>query len=265
MKVILITGTSSGFGQAIAQYLHQKGHKVYGTSRNPASQSTIYTTLLLDVTSTESIQKGIQNIIDAEGKIDVLINNAGIGIAGSIEDTALAEAKAQFETNFWGAVNMTQATLPIMRAQNSGLIINISSIAGHMGLAFHGFYAASKFAMEGYTEALRLELLQSGIGITTVSPGDFKTSFTENRTFVQKISDYYKERLKKTIDMYINHEINGLAPILLAKLVDKIISKGGKPKPKYYIGKFIQVYAIYAKRILGERIFEKIMIFTYKL
>ena len=182
-KVILITGASSGIGKASAEYLVQQNHIVFGTSRYPGSypKPNDYTIFQMDVTDADSIQAAINQIIDNNGRIDVLINNAGFGIAGAIEHTSISKAKEQFETNFFGTVRLIKSILPIMHKQDSGLIINISSIGGLIGLPYQGMYSASKFAIEGLTESLYKELRSSNIKIVLVEPGDFKTSFTEKR------------------------------------------------------------------------------------
>ena len=179
-KVVLITGTSSGIGKAAAELLSKNNYKVYGTSRK-VIKSDIFEMIQMDVTDDNSVSKAINYIVEKEGKIDILINNAGIGIAGPIEDTFIEEVRQQFETNFIGVVRTCQNVLPIMRENNGGLIINVASMAGQIGLPYQGLYSASKFAIEGFSEALRLEVLQFGIDVIVVEPGDIATSFTKNR------------------------------------------------------------------------------------
>jgi short-subunit dehydrogenase len=168
-KVILITGSSSGIGKASAEYLAQQGHIVFGTSRYPGSYPKP------DSYTVDSIQTAVDQIVEDKGRIDVLINNAGFGIAGAMENTSIGKAKEQFETNFFGTVRLIKSVLPIMRKQDSGLIINISSIGGLIGLPYQSMYSASKFAIEGLTESLYKELRSSNIKIVLVEPGDFKT------------------------------------------------------------------------------------------
>src|SRR5690606_4416360 len=157
-KVVFITGASSGIGKAIAEHLQQKGFQVYGTSRNPQNKKLSFPLVALDVTSQESIQAAVAQIISEVGKIDVLINNAGVGITGPIEETPDSEIKKAFNTNYFGPLQVIKAVLPHMREQRQGLIINITSIAGYMGLPFRGIYSASKGALELTTEAYRMEL-----------------------------------------------------------------------------------------------------------
>jgi NADP-dependent 3-hydroxy acid dehydrogenase YdfG len=180
--VVLVTGASSGFGRAIAAALVTEGHQVFGTVRAPRPGPTPrFTTLPLDVTQDESVAACIGEVLRAAGRIDAVVNNAGMGIAGAIEDTTVEEAKAQFETNFFGMHRVCRAVLPHMRAQRSGHVINMSSLAGHVPLPFQGFYSATKFAIEAYSEALRMELRAFDIAVSMIEPGDFATGFTANR------------------------------------------------------------------------------------
>ena len=140
-KVVLITGASSGIGKAIGEFLHQKGFVVYGTSRNPEKvANAVFPLIALEVRNQDSIQAAVAKVISISGRLDILINNAGIGITGPLEEIPLAEIKANFDTNFFGPIAVMQAVLPQMRAQQSGLIINISSIAGYMGLPYRSIY-----------------------------------------------------------------------------------------------------------------------------
>ena len=174
MKVVLITGGSSGIGKSIGEFLHQKGYIVYGTSRSPEKvQKSIFPIVALDVRDVSTIQKAVALVIRNEKKLDILINNAGVGITGPLEEIPMEEIKNNFETNFFGPIDVMKAVLPQMRAQKSGLIINITSIAGYMGLPYRSIYSASKGALEIITEALRMETKSFGVQITNVAPGDF--------------------------------------------------------------------------------------------
>ena len=181
-KVVLITGGSSGIGKSIGEFLHQKGYTVYGTSRNPDKViGSVFTLLRLDVCKTETIHEAIKTIIALSGKIDIVINNAGVGITGPLEEIPSQEIKNNFETNFFGPIEVMKAVLPQMRKQESGLIINITSIAGYMGLPYRSVYSASKGALELITEALRMEVKSFGIQITNIAPGDFATNIASGR------------------------------------------------------------------------------------
>ena len=168
----------------------------------------------MDVTDDTSIKTAVRHIVDKEGHLDVVVNNAGIGVAGSIEDTSMEEIKFQFETNFFGVFRVCHEVLPIMRIQRSGYIINISSIAGLIGVPFQGAYSASKFALEGLTEALRMEIKSFGIHTVLIEPGDFNTGFTINRIKTKKsqISSIYSDRFKRALHIMKEDERNGSKP-----------------------------------------------------
>jgi len=265
-KVILITGGSSGIGKSIGEYLQNEGHIVYGTSRNPESIKTSAIKLVaLDVRDTFSINKCINQIITDEGRIDVLINNAGVGITGPLEEIPMQEIKNNFETNLFGPIETMRAVLPQMREQKSGLIINITSIAAYMGLPFRSVYSSSKGALELITESLRMEVKQFGIEITNVAPGDFATDIASRRFHAPVISGspyekVYSQQLA-TIDDHVN---DGNNPIEMAKGISAIILKG-KPRVHYKIGAFMQKFSIVLKRILPDKVYEKILMNHYKL
>ncbi|MDP4290584.1 MAG: SDR family NAD(P)-dependent oxidoreductase, partial [Bacteroidota bacterium] len=183
-QVVFITGVSSGFGNRIALLLSAKGYAVYGISRRDVASDQPFTVLKADVLNPDSIKTAIDQVIAKEGRIDILINNAGMGISGAIEEFSTDDIKLQMGTNVMGVVNTIQSVLPSMRKQQQGIIINISSIGGLMGLPFQGFYSASKFAIEGLSEALRMELKQFNIKVVVIEPGDFSTNFTSNRKMV---------------------------------------------------------------------------------
>ncbi|MGB8489815.1 MAG: SDR family NAD(P)-dependent oxidoreductase, partial [Bacteroidales bacterium] len=180
-KVVLITGISSGFGRETAAILADKGHKVYGTVRKTGDPHGNVKVLEMDLTNHVSIKDAVRTIVENEGRIDVLINNAGMHIGGPAETTPLENVRLLIDTNFIGMVRLTQEVLPVMRSQGSGIIINISSIGGLMGLPFQSFYSAGKFAIEGFSEALRMEVRRFGIKVVVIEPGDFHTSNTANR------------------------------------------------------------------------------------
>ncbi|MCY1013953.1 SDR family NAD(P)-dependent oxidoreductase [Nannocystis pusilla] len=182
--VVLITGASSGFGEAAARLLAARGPcRVFGTSRRAAGHDTPggVEMLPLDVRSDASVAACVDAVMQRAGRIDVLVNNAGYTLAGAVEETAIDEAKAQFDTNFFGMARMVRAVLPVMRAQGGGRIVNVSSLAGLVGVPFHAHYSASKFAVEGLSEGLRQEVRRFGIHVSLIEPGDFKTAGTAAR------------------------------------------------------------------------------------
>src|SRR2546422_6503660 len=171
-QTVLVTGASSGIGQATAQLLAERGHRVFGTTRKPgAAQASGFTMVGLDVRSDDSVRGCVDQVLSQAGRLDVLVNNAGYTLMGAAEETSVAEAKAQFETNFFGVVRMVNAVLPGMRAAGAGKIINISSLAGNTAIPFSAFYSATKFALEGYSESLWYEVSPFGISVSLVEPG----------------------------------------------------------------------------------------------
>jgi short-subunit dehydrogenase len=174
-KVILVTGASSGIGLACASALQAAGHTVYGSSRNlDRMKSVSFKPVQLDVTDDASVKAAIDTIIKAEGKIDVLVNNAGNGVTGPAYAMPVESAKQQFEVNFFGVIRVSSAVLPGMIEKGQGFIVNISSLAGLFGLPYQGMYSASKYAIEGYSQSLRMELRNTGVKVTLLNPGDFK-------------------------------------------------------------------------------------------
>ena len=265
-KVVLITGGSSGIGKSIGEFLHHKGFVVYGTSRNPEKVlNAIFPLIALDVRDVDSINKAVAKVIAISGRLDVVINNAGVGITGPLEEIPTSEIKNNFETNLFGPIEVMKAVLPQMRVQQSGLIINITSIAGYMGLPYRSVYSASKGALELITEALRMEVKPFGIQITNVAPGDFATNIAAGRFHAPllKGSAYektYGETLK-TMDEHVN---SGSNPNEMAEAVYKIIQTK-EPKIHYKIGVFMQKFSIVLKRILPDKVYEKMLMNHYKL
>lgn len=265
-KIVLITGGSSGIGRSIAEYLSEKKFKVYGTSRNPSNISGLSFELVpLDVTKKETISSAIGYIFQKEGRIDVLINNAGVGITGPIEETPEEEIKKAFDTNYFGPLNVTKAVLPIMREQGGGLIINITSIAGYMGLPYRGIYSATKGALELTTEAFRMELKDFNIKMTNVAPGDFATNIAAGRYHAPILdSSPYRKSYKNTLDIMNEHVDAGKDPQLMAKVIHKIIQTKD-PRGHYKVGEPLQKLSIALKRILPDKVYEKMLLKHYKL
>ncbi|MGB5464350.1 MAG: SDR family oxidoreductase [Aureibaculum sp.] len=265
-KVVLITGASSGIGQSISKYLAEKGMKVYGTSRHPKKDiKTDVDMLALDVTDVASIKKAIELIIKVEGKLDVLVNNAGMGITGPIEDTPTDEMRKVFNTNLFGAIDVMKAVLPQMRSQGSGLIINITSIAGYMGLPFRGIYSSTKGALELVTEALRMEVKDFGIQVTNVAPGDFATNIASGRYHTPVYKDSaYKIKYEQNLALIDADVDSGKSPEVMAKAIYRIINTAS-PKTHYKVGSFLEKFSIVLKRILPDAIYEKILMKHYKL
>jgi len=264
--VVLVTGTSSGIGRVCAAHLAGRGFQVFGTRRRPESAVETFRELVMDVNDDDSVARAIDEIYQQAGRIDVVVNNAGIGYGGALEDTSVAEARAQFETNFFGTFRVCRAVLPRMRAQGAGRIINISSIAGRIALPFQGMYCASKFAVEGMTEALRMEVKPFGIQVSLVEPGDFHTAFTQNRGRVAASGEgsAYGAQMQISLGIMERDEQRGPAPIAVARLIEKIIA-ARHPRLRYSVGMFHQRLALLLHRLLPASLFERIIAASYQL
>lgn len=263
--VILITGITSGFGRAMAQRLSQDGHKVYGTFRRESEPIPGVTYIKADVRDEDSLKSAVNQVLEAEGRIDTLISNAGMGIGGPLEFTPVDDARLQMDVNFMGMVRLLDQVVPVMRRQRHGHIICISSIGGLMGLPYQGMYSASKFAIEGYCEALRLEVRQFGIHVTVINPGDFSTGFTAQRNKVcnpDAMAAYpgYAQSMES-----IEHDENtGLKPERLARRISKIVCKR-HPRNRYTIATLVQKASVLLKAILPSRWFDCVLGAYYKL
>jgi len=263
-QTILITGTSSGIGQTIATHLNTIGYNVIGTSRNPNPNAEIRQ-LKLDVTNEDLINDCIRTLKDEDITIDILINNAGIALAGTIEDTTIDEALNQMDTNYFGVVRMIKAFIPLMRENGVGKIINIGSLAGLFGLPFQGHYCASKYALEGLVESLRMELKPFNIKMCNINPSDFNTEITQHRKFAKTLSPHYTEQFNSTMKVYEEGEKDGPDPIKIAKLVEQLLDSKSSWKIRYVVGNFDQTRTVFLKRLLGSQIFEKLLLGYYKI
>lgn len=268
-KTILVTGASSGFGQQIARILSEAGHTVFGTSRRPqgdlGSAEHPVRMLALDVTDATSVGKCIKQLLTEASSLDVLINNAGNGLAGAIEDCADDEVAWQMDTNFSGPLRMIRQVLPIMRQQGHGRIITIGSVGGHISVPYQGIYCASKHALEAVNEALRLELRGSGVDATIICPGDFKTGFTAARRFARNAESVnHAKQMKTTVSIYERDEQNGANPVILARLVTKLVNARSL-RVRYLVGRFDQRLGVYLKQWLPASLFEAVLRRIYKL
>ena len=266
-KVILITGVSTGFGKATASLLAEKGHVVYGTVRRDIATDPKVNILRMDLTDDISVKSAVDSVISKEGRIDVLINNAGMHVGGPCETTPMEYVKLIMDTNFLGMVRVTRAVLPAMRQQKSGTIINFSSIGGLMGLPFQPYYSASKFAIEGFSEALRVELLQFKINVVVINPGDFKTNNSANRrNYLAPTgeTDPYKDNFASALASMEKDESNGGKPEVLAARILKI-AESKNPGARYKIGAFIQKISVSAKRSVSGKSWAKILAMFYNI
>lgn len=266
-KVILVTGASSGIGYACATALSARGHRIYGASRHAPTTPSAFTPLTMDVTKEASVIAGIHTILEREDRLDCVLNNSGMGFGGAVEDTELEETQALFDVNFFGVVRVCRAVLPSMRKQHSGLIINMSSIGGLMGLPYQAPYSASKYALEGFTESLRLELTGSGIHAVLVEPGDVSTAFTANRLHAAAAANPdspYAPRFRRALMKIEADERHGFSPEKVAHTVARIVA-ARKPRMRTLVGPFPQRLAARIKPFLPSLLFERLLLAYYNL
>lgn len=207
-QVVIVTGGSSGIGAEAAKYLADRGCTVYELSRSGHDRENIRH-ISADVTEEVSVNEAIRTIWEAEGQIDILINNAGFGIAGAAEFTAVADAKQQLEVNFWGMVRVTRAVLPIMRKQGKGRIVNTSSVAAVSPIPFQAYYSVSKAAINSFTMSLANEVRPYGIRVSAVMPGDTRTGFTDGRVRSFAGDEAYGGRISRSVNKMEKDERNG--------------------------------------------------------
>lgn len=246
-KVIVISGASAGIGKAAMELLTKDGNTVYNLSRRPTPGNHIKT----DVTSQEDVKKAVKEIFDKEGRIDALINNAGMGISGAIENTELSNAERLFDVNFFGAFNLIREVLPYMRISGGGTIINISSAAAKFPLPFQAFYSASKAALCSLSDALRLEAAPFNIKVTSVLPGDVKTEFTEKRVKNNGDDPVYGDRITRSIAVMEKDEQNGMPPETIGKIIVKLINS--ENPPPFVIGGKKYAFLTFLAKILPYR------------
>lgn len=258
--VILITGISSGFGLEMARRLAGDGHKVYGTVRREVEKLPGVNYLKADVRSGQEAKDAVEAVVAAEGRVDTLICNAGMGIGGPAEFCSEEDIRLQMDTNFMGQVHFIKAALPYMRAQKKGRIICFSSLGGRMGLPLQGYYSASKYAIEGFCEALRMEVHGSGIDVVVIEPGDFATGFTGARRKCEVTPETVKAYpyIQRTTERLEGEEIQGLKPDYLAAKVAKIVA-GRHPRCRYIISNFEQRLSVLLKAIMPDAWFSAMM------
>jgi short-subunit dehydrogenase len=268
-KVILVTGASAGMGKEFAKELLNDGHIVYGAARRVDKMEDIQRlgakVLAMDVTDDDAMVNAIASIIKTEGRIDVLINNAGFGSYGAIEDVPIDDAKYQLNVNLFGAARLAQLVIPHMRQQRYGRIINISSIGGKLALPMGGWYHASKFALEGWSDSLRGEVAQFGIDVVVIEPGGVKSEWssiaadnlrkTSGNTNYKTLVDSFAASLKKT-------ETNNAEPMVIVNLVRKAIA-AKEPKTRYS-GGYMAKMALFMRWLLPDRTFDKMLMSQLK-
>jgi NAD(P)-dependent dehydrogenase (short-subunit alcohol dehydrogenase family) len=252
--VALVTGASSGVGRATARALAGRGWRVFGTSRSPSGEAGPFELLPLDVRDDASVAACVAAVTAGAGRIDLVVNNAGFEQAGALEELSLEEARAQFETNFFGVVRMVKEVLPIMRGQRGGRIINLSSLTGLAATPFMGMYSASKFALEGYSEALRHELRPLGIHVSMVEPGFLKTPMMQNRKVAARTIGDYDQWRQRAYAAIREYEEKGPPPELVAEAIASVAASR-RPRLRYLVGRQALLLAS-LKRLLPQGMFE---------
>ena len=256
-KVVLVTGASSGIGRATAEHLAARGHVVVGTSRRDGLGAEPWTWAVLDVTDEASVAACVDGVLAAHGRIDAVVNNAGLVMSGAVEDTTLDEARLSFETNVFGAMRLARAALPAMRAQGSGTIVNMGSLAGRVGMPFQGLYSASKFALEGLTEALAQEVAAFGVTVALVAPGDTATPVVDNRVWTAGSRDPaspYAAACARVVAMYEKEERAGAPADGVAALVTAIV-EGRRRGPRHVVGPLAQRVMVASRGVVPGGIF----------
>lgn len=266
MKTALVTGATSGFGKSIAELFSEKGYTVYGFGRNiPKNSPNGIRYVKMDITNEESINNAFHSVFKEISSVDVLVNCAGHGIAGPSEEIPMEKIQGVFDVNFFGTVRVINKVLPYLRANNSGKIINFSSIAGFIGLPFQAYYSATKHAIEGYTEALSIEVKPFNIKVILIQPGDYNTNAANNKTnYIPSKDSIYYERLK-FLFQYLSQRVNkGSDPKRLAKSI-VLLSEKKNPKLRYKFGRLDELLTKSVHAIVPARVWEKIMEAFYRL
>ena len=261
-KVILVTGGSSGIGRSIASYVHEKNnYVVYGSSRDIKKLDDVsFVPIELDVTSEKSINGCVEKIINEQGRIDVLINNAGVGITGPLEEIPNSEIEKHFKTNLYGPINLIKKVLPHMRKNNNGLIINITSIAGHIGTPYRSIYSAGKSSLDIISETLNMETKDFNVKVVCVAPGDYLTNISKGRFHSPVLEgSAYQHKYESSLKKMNENITKGANPIKVAKLVNKIIHLKN-PRKKYVSGSFLERFGIILKFVLPQRFFEYLVL-----
>ena len=266
-KVVLITGTAYGIGKSTAELLIDKGHIVYGgdilVEENLYLNDIGGTALEMDVTNQEHIDKAINQIISEQGRVDVLVNNAGLGVYGAIEDVSMEDIYYQYDVNLFGLARVTKAVLPYMREEESGLIINISSVLGETYGPLAGWYLSTKHALEGWSDALRVELKEFDIDVVVVQPGAINTNFSNvTKTYIDKYREnsayqhLYGEPVTDTGNEVLSNQSD---PIVIAKVINKAMN-ARNPKTRYAAGAYSKI-GIFLRKIMTDKMFDRFILF----
>jgi NAD(P)-dependent dehydrogenase (short-subunit alcohol dehydrogenase family) len=266
-KVVLITGASSGIGQACARHLGRRGYQVFGTSRRPQpGAEEPFELIPMDVTDEDSIHQGVATVLARAGRLDAVVNNAGFGFGGAVEDTSIDEAREMFEANFFGMLRVCRAVLPHLRERRAGTIVNVSSLGGLFAQPFVGLYCATKFALEGATEALRMEVRPFGIHVVLIEPGDTRTAFTANRrrTQASQAASPYADNMQRVLAVIEHDEQTGTSPEAVARLLERIL-RSRSPRLRYPVASAFQRFAAVARKLMPGGLFERALRQYYRV
>jgi len=255
-KTALVTGGTSGIGKEAALALAKEGYTVYALSRHASPDADGIRYLTADVTLPDTVRAAIDEVINREGRLDVLVNCAGFGISGAVEFTDTEDAVRQFDTNFFGTVNMTRAALPYLRA-SGGCIINVSSVAAMIPIPFQTFYSASKAAINAYTLALANELRPFSVRVCAVQPGDIRTGFTAARKKEAAGDDVYEGRIGRSVARMEKDEQGGMDPAVIGRFIARVARKR-RVKPLYTVGFGYRLFVLIAK-LLPRRLSNRIV------
>lgn len=259
-KVVVITGSSGGIGLATSKYLNKKGYKVYGLSRRGMNEDGVKS-IKCDVTKIDEVKTALKQVYDNEGRIDVVINNAGLGVSGAVEYSSAEELKKIFDLNVFALVSVSQASLNYLR-ESQGIIVNIGSVAGELTIPFQTFYSMTKVAVSTFSEGLRMEVKPFKIRVSCVLPGDTKTDFTKNRDRPIVESDpIYLDRIKNSLSKMEKDEQNGVDPIKVSKVIYKVINKKSPPV-KVTVGLDYK-FLVFLRRLLPIKLVNHILYKMY--
>lgn len=268
---VLITGASSGIGAVVALFLADRGYKVWGTTRDLAKVNSFpeelrekVTFVAMDVTDQDSVRRGVAEFLRQAGGIDILINNAGYGVFGPLEEFPVERVEALFAVNYFGVLRVLQEVIPVMREQRNGLIINITSLAGTFVIPFQVHYSATKYALEALTEGLRQELKPFGVKVTAVAPGDIKTRFNDVTDWKMKEDSPYREWAERCWRTIEENMAKAPAPRVIAEKVARLAEKKN-PGPSYPAGDFLSTKLPLVNRFVSRRLREKLTRAFYRL
>lgn len=265
--VVLVTGASSGLGNACASQLAKKGYVVYGTSRDPSSRQRradeFFELIAMDAADDDSVETAVAYVLAKEERLDRVICCAGMGIAGPVEETPILEARRQFEVNVLGVARVARAALPALRTAGGALIV-VGSMAGLVGVPYQAYYSASKFALEGFVDSLRMELRGTGVQATLVEPGDFRTGFTQARA-VYGLADEspYARRGRRAIAVMERSEREGSDPVIVARLMLRLV-EAGRLRPRYLVGSLGQRLGMPLRYLLPRALYEWLLLVYYR-